>query len=215
MLELPRAPIIRRVDSGELRVREATAADVPAVTETLTLAFYEDPTWSWAFPDPERRREHHAAYWRFLVEEALRFPSSHVLVTESCEAAAVWLPPGEPEVAPENEGRVEALIEALVGDHAPAVIELIDRFGAAHPTEPPHYYLTLLGVHDAHRGKGIGMGLLAANLARFDAEGVPSYLESSNSANDFRYERIGYQRVGQFTTPDDSITIGTYWRDPR
>ncbi len=198
-----------------LQARLATRADAPAVVETLSLAFHDDPTWSWAFPDPDHRREHQAAYWGFLVEQALRFPSSCVVVTRSCEAAAVWLPPGEPDVAPEDESRVEPLIAGLVGEHAPAVMELIDRFGAAHPANPPHYYLTLLGVHDDHRGRGIGMALLAENLARFDAEGVPTYLESSNGANDFRYERLGYRRVGEFTTPDDTITIGTYWRQPR
>jgi ribosomal protein S18 acetylase RimI-like enzyme len=32
---------------------------------------------------------------------------------------------------------------------------------AFHPREPPHYYLTLLGTHPDHRGKGIGMRLEA------------------------------------------------------
>ena len=202
------------MDSRVRWTRRATRADLPAVVETLSRAFYDDPTWSWAFPDPDHRLEHHALYWRFFVEQALRFPSSHVIVTEGCEAAAVWLPPGEPDVAPQEESRVERLIERLVGDHAPAVIELVARFGAAHPANPPHYYLSLLGVHDDHRGNGIGMRLLAENLERFDREGVPTYLESSNSANDFRYERLGYRRVGEFTTPDDQVVIGCFWRDP-
>jgi hypothetical protein len=34
------------VDSEGLRTRLATHADVPAVVETLGLAFYDDPTWS-------------------------------------------------------------------------------------------------------------------------------------------------------------------------
>jgi len=78
---------------------------------------------------------------------------------------------------------------------------------------PPHYYLSLLGVHDAHRGKGIGVRLLAENLERFDDEGVPTYLESSNSRNDHRYEGLGYERIGEFTTPGDAVTIGAFWRD--
>jgi hypothetical protein len=27
--------------------------------------------------------------------------------------------------------------------------------------------------------------------------------------------RLGYRRVGEFTTPDETVVIGTYWRDPR
>ena len=89
----------------------------------------------------------------------------------------------------------------------------LERFEAAQQSDPPHYYLSLLGVHDDHRGRGLGMGLLAASLAQFDAEGVPSYLESSNAANDHRYEALGYRRTGEFTTPGDLVTIASFWRD--
>jgi GNAT superfamily N-acetyltransferase len=101
----------------------------------------------------------------------------------------------------------------LVGDRVETFMELLDGFEAAQPADPPHYYLSLLGVHDDHRGKGIGMALLAGNLSRFDAEGVPSYLESSNAANNPRYERLGYRQIGEFATPDDSAVITAYWRD--
>jgi predicted GNAT family acetyltransferase len=59
------------------------------------------------------------------------------------------------------------------------------------------------------------MALLAENLALIDAEGLPSYLESSNPANDARYERVGFVRVGEFTTPDGVRTVTTMWREPR
>lgn len=59
------------------------------------------------------------------------------------------------------------------------------------------------------------MALLADNLVRIDAEGMPAYLESSNSANDPRYERHGFARVGQFTRPDEQVTVSTMWREAR
>ena len=37
-------------DSGVVS-RSATWADLTPVTETISLAFHDDPTWSWAFPD--------------------------------------------------------------------------------------------------------------------------------------------------------------------
>ena len=39
------------------------------------------------------------------------------------------------------------------------------------------------------------MGLLAANLSRIDELGFPAYLESTNQANDHRYERLASSRV--------------------
>jgi GNAT superfamily N-acetyltransferase len=195
------------------KVRVATQADVPAVTETISLAFHDDPTWSWAFPDDAERQRQYAVWWRFLIDGAMRFDRPAVSVTDEIEAAAIWLPPGEAELAPEDEDRVPGMLAELVGDHAESVMELLERFEEVQPPDPPHYYLSLLGVHNEHRGKGIGMALLADNLSRFDAEGVPSYLESSNSGNNSKYERLGYRQIGEFTTPGDSVVITAYWRD--
>ena len=41
-------------ENVKVAVRRATEADADEVTELFTLAFHEDPTWSWAFPDPEK-----------------------------------------------------------------------------------------------------------------------------------------------------------------
>jgi GNAT superfamily N-acetyltransferase len=200
------------VHPGE-KVRAATQADIPAITETISLAFHDDPTWSWAFPDDELRQAQYSVWWRFLIEGAMRFEAPAVFVTDGIEAASIWLPPGQGELAQEEEERVPALLRELVGERTEVFMELIERFEAAQPADPPHYYLSLLGVHDDHRGRGIGMALLRENLARFDAEGVPTYLESSNAGNDHRYEGLGYRRIGEFTTPGDAVTIAAYWRD--
>jgi len=84
--------------------RLATRADLVAVTETISLAFHDDPTWSWAFPDPLRRQEQYAVFWRFIIAGALRYP--WVLMTQGCEAASVWIPPGGTEIAPEDDAQV-------------------------------------------------------------------------------------------------------------
>jgi ketosteroid isomerase-like protein len=57
------------------------------------------------------------------------------------------------------------------------------------------------------------MGLVAENLASVDAEGMPSYLESTNPENTPRYVRLGFRQVGEFTTPDGKRTVATMWRD--
>jgi GNAT superfamily N-acetyltransferase len=187
--------------------RLATPDDLDGLTETLTAAFAEDPLWSWAFPDPDKLR----VWWRFLINSALRYPSTWTL--DDYAAVAVWIPPGGVELTEEEEGQLEPMLTELAGARAGEILELLERFEATHPDGPPHYYLSLLGVRPAHRGRGLGMGLLAENLARSDAQGIPAYLESSNSANDRRYERLGFGQVGSFSTPDDTVTVATMWRD--
>ncbi|MFX8063463.1 hypothetical protein ABTK67_19065, partial [Acinetobacter baumannii] len=66
-----------------------------------------------------------------------------------------------------------------------------------------------------HRGHGMGMGLLAANLAQIDAAGYPAYLESSNRVNDERYERLGFVKVGEFSAPHGGPTLYCMWREAR
>jgi ribosomal protein S18 acetylase RimI-like enzyme len=194
---------------GAMDTRVATEDDLDGLTATLTAAFESDPLWgSWAFPD----REDLAVWWRFYLRSALRYRC--VWVRGDYAAASVWIPPNGSELTEEDEERVEPLLEQLVGPRAPEVMELVERFEASHPGEPPHFYLSLLGTHPEYRGRGLGMGLLAENLASLgDTAGVPSYLESTNPSNNPRYERLGFRRVGEFTTPDGKRTVTTMWRD--
>ncbi len=199
-------------DSGVV-ARSASWADLPAVTETISLAFHDDPTWSWAFPDPLRRQEQYAVFWRFMITGALRYP--WVLMTEGCEVASVWIPPGGTEIDPEDEAQLVPMLEDLVGARAGEVIELLDRFETAHPRDEPHYYLSLLGTHPSQMGRGIGMALLAENLARIDRERMPAYLESSNPANNHRYQRYGFEKIGEFYPPGSTNPVATMWREAR
>ena len=85
------------------------------------------------------------------------------------------------------------MVELIGGDHGNEVLEVLARFDGAHPRDVPHYYLSIVGTHDDHRGHGIGEALLAENLQRVDAEHMPAYLESSNPANLKRYRRLGFE----------------------
>lgn len=189
-------------------IRVAIGPDLDGITATLWAAFRDDPVWSWAFSDIEKLK----SWWRFLIGGALRYP--WVWVAGDYSAASVWIPPGGSELTASEDEDVPFLLRDLAGDRATAIMELLDRFEAAHPRNRPHYYLSLLGTHPDHRGNGLGMRLLAENLARIDREGMPAYLESSNPANDERYERVGFARIGEFATPDGAHLVTTMWRDP-
>lgn len=144
--------------SGNLApgVRRVTENEADRVTELFALAFYDDPTWSWAFPDPDTRIDHHRLWWGLFMDSAL--PYGCVWMTEDGDAAALWIPPGEPELSDDDEARVEPLLRELIGSHADDVLTLLDSFESNHPRHEPHYYLSLLGTHPDHRGRGKGMG---------------------------------------------------------
>lgn len=188
------------------------AADADAVAELFALAFYADPTWGWAFPDPESRLDQHRRFWALFLHSAI--PYRWVWMIEDGSAASLWIPPGEPELSDADEVLLEPLLREEVGAHTEEVLTLIDSFESNHPRDRPHFYLSLLGTHPEHRGKGRGMALLAANLAQIDERGMPAYLESSNRANDHRYERLGFRQVGEFAAPGGEPTVACMWREP-
>ena len=204
------ATVISNDQPGSARL--ATPADLDAVVSTLTSAFFHDPLWGPAFPDPSRRARQAAAMWRLYAASALRYPWT--LVTPGAEAVAVWIPPGGTELtAPEAERLPELLTGAAGPEAARAVMGIYEQLEAAHPGVPC-FYLTLLGVHDDHRGKGLGMGLLARSLERIDAIGAPAYLESSNPANLARYRSVGFTPREEITTATGHV-VTTMWRPGR
>jgi GNAT superfamily N-acetyltransferase len=195
-----------------LQSRVATRADLDALAETMALAFYADPVWGWAFPDPDRRLEQHRAVWGLSIASALDY--GWVRVADA-GAVAVWIPPGLPELKPEDERRLGPLLAELLGDGAARVLDTFARFDRAHPADRPHYYLSLLATHPDRRGRGLGMALLAENLARIDAEGAPAYLESTNPANHRRYETVSFAKSGEFHLAEDGPAVTQMWRTPQ
>jgi len=75
---------------------------------------------------------------------------------------------------------------------------------AHHPKTTPHFYLMTIGVDPKFQGQGLGGALLDATLAKIDAKGLPSYLESSNEKNVPLYRRHGYEVTKEFRPAPDA-----------
>lgn len=198
----------------EQEAASTTPAHVRRAVEILVGAFHDDPVWSWAFPDPARRRDQQRQLWQLHVEGAARYPTVRLNPGET--AVAVWIPPGGTDFSPAQEAQLEPLLVALLGHQdAPRVLATEDAFSAAHPHDVEHYYLTLLGTDPAHLGRGYGLALLQENLDRIDGEDMPAYLEASNPANVGLYERYGFTRRSAFTLPYGGPDVTTMWRERR
>ena len=197
----------------ELSPRVASPQDSAEVVEILVSAFYDDPTWSWAFPDPSLRAEQHRRWWGLFVDGAIRFP--WVWLTPGNTATSVWIPPNETEFSDEQEAALEPLLVELLGSGAARVLQAVEMFDQAHPRGVPHFYLSLLGTRKEHRGHAYGLRLMAENLRQIDDAGMPSYLEATNPVNVPLYMRYGFEVLGSFTVPDGGPEVFTMWRDPQ
>jgi GNAT superfamily N-acetyltransferase len=186
---------------------------VARVVDILVEAFYDDPLWGWAFPDPQRRREGHRRLWGLFVDGALRFPT--VWLNDGASAGSVWLPPGENELSDEQAATFEPMIIEVLGDGASRVFDAADALDQAHPHDEPHYYLSLLGTDPAQRGHGHGLRLMGDNLRRIDEEHLPAYLEASAPVNVDLYRRHGFEPRSTFRVSGDGPEVTTMWREAR
>lgn len=195
-------------------IRVARPDDTDGIVDTVTLAFLGDPVWAPALARDDGATDHLRPYWRLFIETAVGYGS--VFVGPDASTVSVWIPPGQPEISPDRLAAAQALVEnTLDPARVAAMFELWDRFDESHPSAEPHAYLSLLARHPDVTGRGLGQTHLAAALTRWDADGLPTYLESTNPANNHRYERQGYARVGSFESVLDGAPVAMMWREAR
>jgi GNAT superfamily N-acetyltransferase len=192
--------------------RAATSDDAEAITRTITLAFADDPVWGPALRRMDNRATLDlASYWGCFVESAIRHGTARMAVDGA--AVSIWYPPREPELPPDLEARLHAIVERDLDERArEALWALFDRFEASRRPQADHYYLSLLATHPEHRGRGRGQILLAEDLERWDAAAASAYLESTNPANDHRYARAGFVPIGSFSAVRDDAPVTAMWR---
>jgi GNAT superfamily N-acetyltransferase len=192
-------------------VHRVTMDELDAATDTIALAFHQDPVWQVALGAVDGPEADLRPFWRFYVEGARRYDTAFAGVDAG--TVSVWIPPGGTELSEDQEVGIRHLAEQMLApDRVTALFELWDRFDEHHPHDEPHAYLSLLATRPSLAGHGYGQAHLAADLARWDAARIPTYLESSNPRNNHRYQRQGFVPVGQFETVLDGAVVTTMWR---
>jgi GNAT superfamily N-acetyltransferase len=194
-------------------------AKVPEASASLADAFYDDPLSRFMFPGEQSRTK-----WLRLLHRAhlrLIMPEGHVYaVGEGGVAGTIGLlPPGGHPLPlgrtlrylasltwrlPSGGFPLGKVVRALQAQH------LIDRL---HIREP-HWYVSVLGVHPASQGTGLGRALLDTPLAWADRDRLPTYLETANERNLTFYRRFGFEVVQQVDTPGGGPPIWTMLRPP-
>ena len=163
---------------------------------TIMLAFAEDPTVRWCWPDPQQYVEVMPGFVRAFAGAS--FAQQSAMQTADFAGAALWLPPGS---HPDEEAMGAIMEQTISPRIIDDMMQLLERAAALHPEEP-HWYLPLIGVDPAHRGNGHGVALLAHTLQQCDREGTAAYLESSSPRNISLYLRHGFEIL-------DTIQVGS------
>ena len=199
--------------AAAIDARRAGVADVPALAAMLSRAFFDDPVAIWACRQdrlrPAMLERFHGARLRQLVGE------NEVWTVPGSASAALWAPPERwRTTVREDLVLMRSLLHPRLISRLPGVVNGLLGVERAHPREPPHWYLALLGTDPPAQGTGLGSTVLAPVLEQCDNDGVAAYLESSKERNIAFYARHGFRVTRELQLPGGP-TMWAMWRDPR
>jgi len=193
--------------------RHAIAADLPALTETLANAFFDDPLSSWIFPD-RAARPHQLRAWMQLTGE-MGLTRGHLYTVAENFAAAIWSPPDVTLFDEIWGARLARLLTRELGDRASEVLAGLTRALASKSDDEPHFYLFTLGTHPERQGSGFGARVIEPVLAICDRQGLPARLESSNERNLSFYLRHGFEVLNEIAVAEDGPILRPMRREPQ
>jgi len=191
-------------------IRKVAEADIPRVVEALARAFYDDPFWSWCFPDSRRLKRLRRGFNLYL--RTIYLPLGECYTTDRVIGGALWVPPYRWRLRRWQQLRMLPGMIAANGRDLPMLMRVISVVESKHPRET-HYYLPFLGVLPEWQGRGFGAALLRPVLERCDREGLPAYLEASTPRNRALYERHGFEAREEIRVKD-SPPLWLMWRKP-
>jgi ribosomal protein S18 acetylase RimI-like enzyme len=193
-------------------VREASAVDHAALTQSLVDAFLDDPVSCWSSPHPGARRKMLRSFFAAYLKAKQKYDL--VWTDEDLTGAALWWPPGKwKNTISEDLALFPSMMRPRLFARAAMVGYGLNRTERLHPEKPDHFYLAAIGVAQAGQGRGIGSALMKPVLEICDRDGVPAYLEASKFENVAYYTRRGFRLTGETTLPRGP-TVYLMWRDP-
>lgn len=192
-------------------LERAALQDVPEVAEVVAAAFVDLLPSQWLIPDREVRLRVFPAYFALYVELGVRHGMVHLLPDRT--AAAIWLPT-DPAAPGGHLDDYDARLAAICGEWVDRFHTFDQTLEANHPTIAPHHHLAILAVRPDRQRQGLGTALLRGHHAHLDAEGVPAYLEASDTGTRDLYLRHGYQPLGEPFSLPDGPPMYPMWRDP-
>jgi GNAT superfamily N-acetyltransferase len=173
----------------------------------------DDPVAEWSCP-PARLRGRvlegfqGARLLQLLVHQ-------EVWITDDRASGALWAPPNRWRTTwREDLEIVRRIAHPRLAARLPLSLTGLLGIERKHPSQPPHWYLALLGTDPVAQGQGLGSAVLSPVLQQCDVDGVGAYLESSKERNIDFYARHGFRVVGELRLPRGP-KMWLMWRDPR
>lgn len=149
-------------------------------------AFRADPAWTWLVQD---RYEDLAPLFAGALFDT-RVGRQTVWMTPDASSVSLWDPPGAGDA--QVAARAWEPFEEAASPADRVRVAAYDAACAEVAPDGPYWYLGVLATRPQARGRGGASAVMAAGLARADADGLPTCLETSSTANREFYARRGF-----------------------
>ena len=170
-------------------VRPLKPQEVDAAASVLANAFSDDPIFRFILGDRDDMEVRLGHLFRDAAEAELRKSAHLVEIVDSGNAVALWHEVDDWKTSPTALLRSVPSVVKAFGARLPRALQVLTSAEKVHPSEP-HRHLMYIGTHKEHEGEGLGSALLGSMLERCDDDGIPTYLESTNPANDAWYRAV-------------------------
>ena len=176
--------------------------------EVLARAFYDDPLFTYYFPDASQRKNMSPRLFEFWLRYAVAYGEIYA-TSPDLEGIAVWLPSEKAnqtlwgKIISGSFFLYVKLGREIMAKRRPVIefVSLIHRLRAPFR----HWYLEFIGVKPELQGKGYAGTLLRAMFARLDKERLPCYLETQNPDNVPIYQHYGFRVVEEVDIPGTGL----------
>ncbi len=172
------------------------------------VAFANDPLYRYLQPEAAQRTVFLEEWMRAMARYGLRHAQLY-LTPEPLRGGAIWEAPHAPAL--EVLGMLRAgILRPLMRLDWRTIRQLMDmerEMETLRRQQPPHWYLSLLGVHPSAQGQGFGSALLQPGLQAADRQGLPCYLETMTEADVRFCQKSGFEVVTQRRLPN----AAPYW----
>lgn len=195
----------------ERQIINAKATEHAAVIATLSDAFMTDPALNYIVPDETARAKALPKLFALLVADDAN--AGTVMRSGNDEAAGLWRRPG---MAKDARGTNLMLIWNMLQIFGFGILRASSVGDAleAHLPEGRYHYLHFVGVRGEHQGKGWGGAIIREGLARADADGLPTWLETATRENVGLYQRLGFVTQVEWDVPKGGPHFWGMMRQP-
>jgi len=195
--------------------RSSTSYDereLPSVCQSLAAALVDDPFYQAVTVDFEtdapRRQWILARYFQLALEEANGVGEVQCAGTDG---AAIWITneASDADMARYGKARESALVELLGTKGYESYVRISKLMSNNLPVGLANaWYLSILGVRPAARGRRLAQQLLEKTMRRADQVGATCFLETFNPLSLPFYERLGFKQEKRCF---EEVTARPYW----